>query len=174
MLALKAIFGIGGNAGPHHHGSKLIHPDSMFAILVQIISMLLLLYTALYTPVTVGFYWNVPPCYRSPTLEFDVLLDSFFLFEIIFNFFVGTYESGAYIDEHVVVVEKYIKGNFAFDVSTSIPGSIIDFITLQDCQSTERAASENGSGQHLKLVRLLKPLRLLKMSKVKSLRNHSI
>ena len=54
----------------------------------------LLMYTALLTPVMVGFYWNLPPCWRSPTLEFDVFLDSFFIFEIVYNFFVGIQSKG--------------------------------------------------------------------------------
>ena len=40
---------------------------------------------------------------RPPTLEFDVFLDSFFLFEIIFTFFVGIERNGAYIDDHSTV-----------------------------------------------------------------------
>ena len=55
---------------------------------------ILLMYTALLTPVMVGFYWNLPPCWRSPTLEFDVFLDSFFIFEILYTFFVGIESKG--------------------------------------------------------------------------------
>jgi hypothetical protein len=56
------------------------------------------MYTALLTPVMVGFYWNLPPCWRSPTLEFDVFLDSFFIFEIIYNFFVGIQSKGVSLE----------------------------------------------------------------------------
>lgn len=37
---------------------------------------------------------NLNLSYRSPTLEFDVFLDSFFLFEIVFNFFLGFEQHG--------------------------------------------------------------------------------
>jgi len=108
-VVLRVVFGIEAGTGPRHRGSKLIHPESPFATVIQIMSMLLLVYTALYTPVTVGFYWNTPPCYRSPTLEFDVFLDSFFLFEIVVNFFIGVDAAGMYVDEQRIVAMNYLR-----------------------------------------------------------------
>ena len=92
---------------------------------MQVMSMLLLTYTALYTPIAVGFYWNVPECFRSPTLEFDVFLDCFFMFEIFYNFFVGFEHKGGYTDDLKKVAYHYATGNMAFDVCTSIPESVI-------------------------------------------------
>eukprot|EP00277_Geminigera_cryophila_P031224 CAMPEP_0173059610 /NCGR_PEP_ID=MMETSP1102-20130122/2097_1 /TAXON_ID=49646 /ORGANISM="Geminigera sp., Strain Caron Lab Isolate" /LENGTH=236 /DNA_ID=CAMNT_0013925667 /DNA_START=43 /DNA_END=750 /DNA_ORIENTATION=+ len=169
---MKTVFGL-EKGSKHHQGSKLVHPDSGFATFLQLVSMVLLTYTALYTPVTVGFHWNVPPCYRAPTLEFDVFLDAFFLFEIIVNFFIGIEQNGMYIDEHKQVILTYIQGSFVFDLLTSIPGSIVDLVTLQTCfvPGPGEDSGEGGAAQNLKLVRLLKPLRLLKMKKVLKMLN---
>ena len=66
--------------------------------------MLLLTYTFAFTPVAVAFFWNAPPCFRSPTLEFDLFLDIFFILEIFLHFFVGIERQGMYVDDFRVRV----------------------------------------------------------------------
>jgi len=83
-------------------GSRLIHPESKFAIFMQMISMILLTYTFAFTPIAVAFFWNAPPCFRSSTLEFDLFLDTFFILEIFLRFLVGIERHGIYIDELTV------------------------------------------------------------------------
>ena len=52
-----------------------------------------------------------------------MFLDTFFLFEILYNFFVGIERRGVYIDDHWTVVCTYVSEQFLFDLVTSIPGS---------------------------------------------------
>ena len=91
-----------------------------------------LLYTALVTPVILCFYSNTPPCWKNPFLDFDMVLDSFFLFEILVTFFVGVYSDGRYIDRWPLVVERYFKsGALLFDAVTSVPVSYLEFAAIQ-------------------------------------------
>jgi len=56
-----------------------------------------------------------------------VFLDSFFLLEIIYNFFVGIERRGVYIDDHSTVACTYLREQFLFDLVTSIPGAFFHF-----------------------------------------------
>ena len=65
----------------------------------------------------------------------------------------------------------YFRGAFAFDIVTSIPGSIVDYIALLSCVKPAPGQEEDAETPVLKLVRLLKPLRLLKMGKIIKIMN---
>lgn len=98
-----------------------------------------------------------PPCVYPATIYFDVFLDIFFLLEIAYTFFGGrnakracfaqkcTTDSrlirsfpvgvdcnvGGYTDDPLKVAYAYMGGNFCFDLVTSIPGSLVEFLMMQ-------------------------------------------
>jgi hypothetical protein len=74
-------------------------------------------------------------------------------------------------DDPQEVACHYLKGAFAFDIFTSIPGTIVDYIALQSCAKPVPGLEEDAETPVLKLVRLLKPLRLLKMGKIFKMMN---
>ncbi|EKX43259.1 hypothetical protein GUITHDRAFT_140581 [Guillardia theta CCMP2712] len=155
----RRIFGIGPKL-LGIPGSRMVHPESLFAQGVALLSALLLIYSAIVTPVIVGFYWHTD-CFRSPTLEFDMLVDVFFLLEIAFTFFCGAMVKGRYCDDASTVASSYLRGSFCFDVITSIPVSWVEFFTLRKCEE-----GGGGSKSSLRVVRVVKPLRLFKLLRV--------
>jgi hypothetical protein len=59
-----------------------------------------------------------------PTLPFDVLLDVFFLLDILLQFNLGVRNAGEYKDNRKYITMNYLKGSFLFDLLTSIPVSV--------------------------------------------------
>ena len=108
---LACFFGIGpadeNSARPQ---SRLVYPLSPFGITWIAITAVFLLYTAVVTPPMIAFCWLDPECAPAPTLYFDVVLDVFFLLDIIFNFNVGLITAGEYEDDRIVIAKKYIGG----------------------------------------------------------------
>ena len=100
---INHIFGI-GPALAGLESSRLVHPYSPFAKAIAIMSSVFLLYTALVTPVILCFHWNAAACWVNPFLRFDIILDSFFLLEIVYNCCLGAYINGVYVDELKPVV----------------------------------------------------------------------
>ena len=43
-------------------------------------------------PQVIAYYWLDDACTAVPTLHFDVVLDSFFLVDILVNFNIGTFQ----------------------------------------------------------------------------------
>ena len=144
--------------------SRMIHPQSPFASFIGLVSTALLLYTAIITPVLVGFFTYAPLCTRLPTQTFDMALDLYFLLEIPYTFFVGVNLHGVYCDEYRVVGWHYLKTHFLFDCGTSIPVSWVEWYSQQQCLSDPEA--EDSQTQALKIIRVIKPLRLFKLLRV--------
>ena len=93
------VFGIGNNAmgGGLTQSSRLIHPASPFMMAVLIISAVFQVYSAMVSSFMVGFLWEADLCVlQPPTLYFDLLVDSFFLIEILLNFGTGVHIMGRY------------------------------------------------------------------------------
>lgn len=161
---LEVVFGIGPGAFGKA-ASRIIHPHSLFAKGVVLTTVMFLLYTAVVVPVQLGFYWDMGPCEKMATMEIDLAMDTFFVLQIFYTFFLGHFKKGIYVDDRGLVAEEYLRGAFWFDVVTSIPVSYLDFYILKtQCDVDGDAPSSDLSG--LKIVRALKPLRLLKMVRI--------
>lgn len=72
-----------------------------FSQVIAIVSTILLFYSAITSSVNAGFYWTASTCFKTPTLEMDMAVDIFFIFEIIIHFFEGRYIAGQYVDKMV-------------------------------------------------------------------------
>ena len=54
----------------------------------------------------IAFHWLDSACQSVPTLYFDCVLDTFFLFDIIFSFNLGVIYQGQYYDDKKCVCES--------------------------------------------------------------------
>ena len=157
----RRLFGIGPKL-ISLPASRMIHPSSPFAQGVILVSSLLLMYTAIVTPFVLAFFWHWDACNMLATLPFDMVIDSFFLAEILYTFFVGITVNGHYVDDWKQVAWTYASGMLPFDLCTSIPVSYLEFFNAQAC----REMGGQGTDNKLRFVRLLKPLRLFKLLRV--------
>ena len=123
----QTLFGIGPESiQSGKPKSRLIYPLSIFGIGWIAVTALLLLYTAIATPPMIALHWLDLECTVIPTLYFDVVVDCFFLVDIVLNFFTGIFHSDDYIDDPKKVARFYLKGMFWFDCITSFPISFVE------------------------------------------------
>ena len=157
------------------HPSRLIHPDSPFMMFVNAVSALLLVYSAVVTPVLLGFFWSLGECEEPPTLAMDMVVDVFFLAEIVLTFVVGRYTpQGAYVDSCASVAWRYARdpNGLTFDMLTSIPVSWLEYLQQRICTEAYVNASNGAaeaspeSQRSLRVIRVLKPLKILKLFRI--------
>ena len=152
--------------GKHTSGkrtSRLIHPSSPLALSVIMFSAAFQLYASVSSAFYVAFLWSADLCViQPPTLYLDVLVDSFFLAEILLQFFTGVYVAGGdYIDSLPRVAALYLKGWFLPDLLTSIPVSFVELsyiLTMCGADTSDDLVS-------LRLVRVSKALKLARAMK---------
>ncbi len=176
VLLLSALFQWVFGIGPEleasgRPSSKLIHPLSPFGLTWIAITAIFLAYTALVTPPMIAFHWLDAECAEVPTLPLDVLLDCFFIVDVILGFNTGVLTMGEYVDDRWKVAMMYLKGSFVFDCFTSFPVSFFELVTAQVCkeiQTSEVAGEPSESGGHtgLRLIRAIKPLRWFKIARI--------
>ena len=130
------------------------------------------MYTAVVVPAVIAFHWLDAECQAVPTLFFDCLLDTFFIVDIMYSFFVGVTYQEEYYDDYKWVARHYVGRGFLFDVATSIPVSYIELIANAACSHVDQSAgldAEGAPSQQLRFVRALKPLRLFKLARMMKL-----
>ena len=77
---MQYVFGIGEeHVETAQPKSRLIYPLSVFGISWIAMTAVFLAYTAVVTPPVISLHWTDPDCAIIPTLEFDTLIDCFFL-----------------------------------------------------------------------------------------------
>jgi len=133
----------------------------------------MLLYTAIIAPVQI-FLWefNDEECNKFPTLFFDVLVDVFFMTEVVLNFLTGSLDmSETYCDDFRLIAARYMAApnGFWYDLATSLPWSLNDLLAFQACTANTSPSRVNSEARVLriaKLLRILKIVRILKAVKV--------
>ena len=106
------------NAAKLKDAQGLILPSNMYKQGWDIFIMVLLMYTAIFVPIKVAFVTNS----SNAMFVFDLLVDLFFLADIVFTFFsVAEDERGKFITKKSDIAIKYLKGWFFIDFFTSIP-----------------------------------------------------
>jgi hypothetical protein len=144
-----------------------VHPLSRFGLGWTGITALFLVYTAIVTPPTIAFHWLDEECAEVPTLFMDVIVDIFFILDIIINFNTGVILNGEYLDTWKSVAVSYFKGMFVFDVVTSVPVSFFELVSKLECDRAMAAGEgSSSSGSQLRFIRSIKPLRWFKLGKV--------
>ncbi|EKX43221.1 hypothetical protein GUITHDRAFT_73391, partial [Guillardia theta CCMP2712] len=134
-----------------------IHPFSPFMKAWEFVSGCLLLYTTTATPFIIAFYSEQEGyCQHSSTIELDMLVDIFFMFEIFLNFLTGRVYGGRYLDGYASVAKNYARNGLAVDVMSACPMSWMEYYLVPN----------NAFIRYLRLIRLLRLLRLLKVLKI--------
>ena len=88
-----------------------------------------LLYTVIYGPYTLAFFWYSELCSGTPYDECDMIVEIVFLAEIFFTCFVGRYKEFRYLGNLQDIAGDYLgSGQLSFDLFTSIPGRFCLYI----------------------------------------------
>ena len=161
---LKRFCGV-GPASLDMPKSSLIFPTSPFSLGWAICTGLLLLYTAVVTPPVIAFFWHADQCDFPPTLYADIVADAFFILDIFLSFNTGLILNGNYVDKWSAVAYHYVTHSFLFDITTSIPVSFIELYIKIQCDHSDGEKQETGN-MGLRLVRVLKPIRWLKLARI--------
>lgn len=116
-----------------------------------------------------SFHWLDEPCVTPPTLEFDVIVDVFFLLDIMVTLGTGVHHGGEYVDDMKAVGKMYLKGWFIFDLLTSFPVSFFELAVDAACKGKREGLNMVVDATTLRLVRSLKPIRWFKIMRIAKL-----
>jgi len=131
------------------------------------LSGFLLFYTAIIVPVQICLWSYDDPCNAFATLNFDVIVDTFFLVEAFTQFFLGYYEEDmTYQDDLIVLLKRNLSSltGFWFDCVTSIPWSYIDLHFYLECVADQSAVATTNS--NARVIRVVKILRILRVARI--------
>jgi hypothetical protein len=120
--------------------------------------MVLLLFTAVVTPVEVAFL----PSELNALFFVNRFVDFCFIIDIVFNFFVAIPDpaDGQLIFHHPTIIRSYLRGWFTIDVVSILPFDIGGIIFDSD------AVSRLKFLRILRLLRLMKLLRILRAARI--------
>jgi hypothetical protein len=107
----------------------VMSPDSTIRNIIDFISFVLIIYLSLYIPFTFSF--DISPG-DSVLKYFELLIDLWFLLEICFNFFTGFVKNGRHVTVKKMIAMQYLKTWFAADLVSSIPFSILYFVSIDN------------------------------------------
>jgi hypothetical protein len=135
--------------------SCLLHPHSRFKIFWNIVTLLLLIYTASFVPFKIAFLDTTV----MSVVVIDYIVDFLFATDIFVNFFCAYYDDdrNLIVDRKVIAI-RYLKSWFIFDLIVCFPMQLV----LPNSDSNQY----NGLLRLLKLPRLYRVFRIFKMLKV--------
>ncbi|CAF4059627.1 unnamed protein product, partial [Rotaria sp. Silwood2] len=149
-------------------GHCIIHPCSNFRFYWDLVMLILLITNVIVLPVAIVFF--IEDINSAKWITFNVVSDTFFLFDIVVNFRTGVLRND-YIDEIILeprlIAIHYIKTWFIIDLLSSLP---IDYLFLffdSGYHSGGYTIARTGRAiKVLRLVKLLSLLRLLRLSRL--------
>jgi hypothetical protein len=164
-------------------GGHAVHPRSPFALLVALVPGVCLLYTVVFAPYTLAFYWFAELCEGTPYDGIDMVVEIVFLIEIVLTFAIGRFKDGEYLGRFREVAQDYVmSGQLFFDCLTSIPIAWFEqYQRSAMCPAGDVDISSLVEGAHpqdssvtsvLRFVKIIKPLRLLRLLRILKLLNH--
>jgi hypothetical protein len=109
----------------------IIHPESDIRTFIDGLSFVFLMIIAVYVPFMISF--DVEPGINFQI--FEVIMDIWFLSEIVVNFFTGFYSKGSLVMNLNAIALNYVKGYLWIDCLSSFP---ISFINLQSSLSSNQ------------------------------------
>lgn len=130
----------------------VVHPESLFRIVWDVMTLLLVIFFAVIVPYRVGFDVTLSPA----EVAFDYVADIIFLVDILISFRTAFKEDGCTVYSTRRMAEHYIRTWFFLDLLASVP--IGWFV-----QETGGARSVNRLFRLLRLFKLFRILRLLKL-----------
>lgn len=144
-----------------------IHPEGQFRKSWDFIQSFLLVYVAVMVPLRMGFSMEAEVGSGGWTVE--LIVDMYFITDIVFNFRTGTYDSdGVLIYDRPEIRRRYLKGWFGIDIISCFPaGYIAQIAAAMSGQSQSGNAIKNMKGiRILRLLRLAKMLRLGRLKRI--------
>lgn len=163
-------------------GKYLILPDSGYKLAWDIVSVFLLIFTVVITPLKVSF--SVFEYCPAPEWCFDLFIDIFFVTDFFMNFFTAAWIKDEYGDQKLtgklnVIACEYLKSWFTVDLLSSVPLDVVLSLAIEGCNGGHYESGESGtegiedanlaSGM-LRMVRLLRMVKLLKILRILKLR----
>ena len=130
---------------------RLFHPNGILKMSWEIVSAYAVLYTMLEVPFRIAFVANQPKHYILNSLEAIVV--SVFLLDIVIAFNTAYIESttNMLVTDRRTIAKKYLSSYFWLDLMSAIPWDVTTF--------------SNVKQSHLESIRMLRFLRLIRMSK---------
>ena len=131
----------------------VISPRTWYMRKWDLVTLVLLMFTAVVTPVEVAFLettlWSV-------LFWINRSVDLLFILDIFLNFFVAIVdpEDGQLVFHHPTIIKTYLKGWFTIDVISIMPFDLLSIIF------------NNGEVGKLKILRVLRLLRLMKLLRI--------
>jgi voltage-gated potassium channel Kch len=133
-------------------GPLVINPRAWYMRNWDVVTMLLLFYTAVVTPVEVAFM----------STKLNILffinrgVDTCFLVDIVLTFFVAIPDpsDGLLLFHHPTIIRSYLRGWFVLDVVSILPFDLVSIIF------------NNGAVSKLKILRVLRLLKLMKLLRI--------
>lgn len=142
----------------------IIHPESMFSKLWNVIVSFILIYTATLMPYRVAwaeFKLNDNWC----ILEFTI--DGLFVLDIVINFFTTHItKQGNHTKSLKTIAYRYLRTWFLFDLTSCIPFSLIEMYLDDSGSDSESNVRYNSLIRLVRLPRLYKLLRVVRIVKV--------
>nr|XP_057902375.1 potassium/sodium hyperpolarization-activated cyclic nucleotide-gated channel 1 isoform X2 [Doryrhamphus excisus] len=146
-------------------GVWIIHPYSDFRFYWDLVMLLLMMSNLVLLPWGITFFEDQN---TTPWITFNVLSDTLFLLDLIFNFRTGILGE----DSHIVLDPKeirvhYLRSWFLVDFISSIP---VDYIFLVvDLESLNDSSDVYRTARALRIVRFTKILSLLRLLRLSRL-----
>uniref|UniRef100_A0A3Q0R276 Hyperpolarization activated cyclic nucleotide-gated potassium channel 3 n=1 Tax=Amphilophus citrinellus TaxID=61819 RepID=A0A3Q0R276_AMPCI len=146
-------------------GVWIIHPYSDFRFYWDIVMLLLMMSNLVILPWGITFFEDQN---TMPWITFNVLSDTLFLMDLVFNFRTGILGE----DSHIILDPKeirihYLRTWFLVDFISSIP---VDYIFLiVDLESRHESSDVYRTARALRIVRFTKILSLLRLLRLSRL-----
>uniref|UniRef100_A0A3B4XS43 Hyperpolarization activated cyclic nucleotide-gated potassium channel 3 n=1 Tax=Seriola lalandi dorsalis TaxID=1841481 RepID=A0A3B4XS43_SERLL len=146
-------------------GVWIIHPYSDFRFYWDIVMLLLMMSNLVILPWGITFFEDQN---TMPWITFNVLSDTLFLMDLVFNFRTGILEE----DSHIILDPKeirmhYLRTWFAVDFISSIP--VDYFFLIADLESRHESSDVYRTARALRIVRFTKILSLLRLLRLSRL-----
>ena len=165
QLAKVKAFETNANAKARRKKLKwyIIDPQSTFMQLWDALTAIALIFTALVTPLEVGFL-PAPECPSETLFIVNRLVDSIFIFDMTLQFFLShPVKMNVWEVSLKKIAKRYLEGWFILDIFSIFP-SIFDIIPVLECGNTTDP-SKKDPATALRVVRALRLLKLLRLMK---------
>ena len=145
-----------------NQGTCVLHSQSSFRIMWDVILLFLLMYISFVTPVRIGF--ELYPIQYTGWWWFEITIDVTFILDLILNFRTTYINSdGKEVTKGNEIACNYLHGWFWIDFISSIP---FDLIVSYALGISDYQSNEIGNVQVSKTLKISKSARISKLSKI--------
>jgi Ion transport protein len=142
--------------------TKGIEPNNMYRIAWDLVGMIFIMYNFLVIPFQISFDVDE----SNFDQVFSYMIDIFFIFDLIFNFFTGYIKRGTLIMEINKIRRHYLKTWFVFDLISSFP----TYIVIVEVFKQQNDKNVVDFVRFIKLIRVFRLIRFLKLLKATKLK----